>query len=133
MVSQVSLDSSTSFGPFAGLWGRTSTNWPSDRNRAHVARLLRVVAQGRSQLGHRHGQARVPHHRFRPELSPDVLLAQGLGARPDEQVEQLEGLRLEVHFRSVPEELAAVGVQDELAEAEFQGRPRALSNLLGSR
>ena len=30
-------------------------------------------------------------------------------------------------------ELAALGVQEELAEADFQGRPRALSNLLGSR
>ena len=36
-MSQVSLDSSVSFGPLAGLCGLTSTNCPSDMNRPRTS------------------------------------------------------------------------------------------------
>ncbi len=88
---------------------------------AHQPRPLGVVPDGGSDLGRQPRQARVRDEGIGPELVVDLLLRHRPRPAPEEEIEELEGLRREVLGRAVPHELVAARVEDALAEADRHG------------
>jgi hypothetical protein len=80
--------------------------------------LPRIVAQGVPHLRHQARQVRFRHEGIRPQPIPDLRLGHGFRPLLEQQVQQLEGLRLEVQLLPSPEELSGFTVERELSECD---------------
>ena len=71
----------------------------------------RVVVDRVTDLAHRSGKARVRHEYARPDLVEQLLLRERARTVLDEDLQQLEGLRRQMHLLAAANELARVGVE----------------------
>src|SRR5262245_14742388 len=88
---------------------------------AEEAGLSRVVAQGAPDLGHEPRQVGLGDEGLGPEAVPDLLLGDRLGPAPDQEVQEVEGLGLDVEGLSSAQQLPSRPVEDEVAEDGSHG------------
>ena len=79
----------------------------------------RVVGDGVTDLARGPGKTRVRHEYARPDLVEQLLLRER--ARPvlDQDLQQLEGLRRQMHFLAAANELPRVGVELAVSKANL--------------
>src|SRR5262245_42971275 len=82
------------------------------------ARAPRVIAQSVAKLAHDAHESGLADPRARPEPIPDVRLRKGPRPAAYQELEQLERLRAQADLPPRPQQLPALGLQQELAETD---------------
>src|SRR5690606_18875505 len=85
-----------------------------------------VIREGPADLLHEVDERRVRDDGIRPEAVVKLGLRDDSGRRVDQQLEQVERLRLEVHRTAVAKQLASRGIELERVETHRHGALRFL-------
>jgi hypothetical protein len=99
-------------------------------DRTDQARLVRLVAERRSQVGDERGQIVFGDEGPGPQVVEDLLLGQCLRPVLDQQLQQVEPLRCQTDFLSAPQQPPFVEVDDESAKKQTHcGSPHMIARV----
>ena len=89
---------------------------------AHEVRTVSVVAQRGPDFTHEVGEVSLHDEGVRPKTFLQAGLGERLGPVLHQQLEKLKRFRREVDGQRLAPELASVGIQHEIVEADLHGR-----------